>query len=238
MGNIDRIIETIENAEEMVSASISMDDVLDLDGEKIDYRVFYAIMTLPFCEEYTAYGECFFEGQFCYKVKIKLTDEEEIDVRVQRNTFEHEFLNENEIEIDTLECIDLLRKSYKEGYLISGLSIVPPEYVEESDELFADREMYVRGICDGGQKGVEFGGISEVSEESIRRTPQQVFPLEQDREWIDGEAMAQVVESMDQMESIDNDTFKFITFLTRMWKENKISEDMMKLLAGEWNNSY
>lgn len=238
MGSIDNIMNAIDDAEETLEQAISIDDIAELDGKMVDYRTFYAIMTLPYCEEYTAYGECFFEGQFCYKVKLVLTGGDEVDLRVQRNTFDYEFLNENEIEVDTLECIDLLRKSYKEGYLISGLSIVPPEYVEESDELFADREMYVRGICDGGQKGVEFGGISEVSEESIRRIPEEVFPLDHDREWIDGEAMAQVVEAMSQMESIDSDTFKFITFLTRMWKEKKISEDTMKLLAGEWNNSY
>nr|WP_294494725.1 hypothetical protein [uncultured Anaerosporobacter sp.] len=171
INGLEQLTKVVATACKVVSDNITLSGLKACNNAVMDYDQFYFMCISDYVRGISKIGEGFAFDQFGYLLEVFLTDDTSIKVMVDRSTFKHNFLSENTIIIDTLECTSKLNELASEGYLITELMISEPVCYDFDEKEYVKRELMFSGLECGGLGGVDHGSISEVEQNTINRIP-------------------------------------------------------------------
>ena len=147
---MEKLSAALEKSQQLQDELIDVEMIRECDDRAISYDLFYCFAHSSHVKEYELVGEATVEDIFGYVIRMTLEDNSEISFIVDVASFDHAFLSEDVIFVDTQKTIDRLAELIDKQCDSVLVQIKAPECVNPKKGEFLPRRIELTGMFEDG----------------------------------------------------------------------------------------
>lgn len=134
-----------------LSNVLTLDVIKGLNGWALDFDTFHFVVASKNVIGISKKGKGFLEDDFIDILQLQLSDNSMIEVALFHESFNrYSFLKDNDINIDTVECLNILQDMVKDKRFITNFQISSPCCMEFDEKEYLPKQLSINALECGG----------------------------------------------------------------------------------------